>query len=191
MHLNDRTRTRIGTFAPLSLRVPRKGATIKELAITTLTNATETMSRPQIDLMDAPSGTHTAAEIPKFSGLRRTFAGMLLVFAVATGALGSFAEPAQAASSVGWCFKHNTTGGFYTYNVYLDYWNGSYWQEYGYIGRGPNGCSSAWIPSWLQNSYVRVRAYHKLGFFTYSGVSPYMANPGNFHAYLGWGIVYP
>jgi hypothetical protein len=128
------------------------------------------------------------------SGVRRALGGLLaaLMIGLAVGAV-SNAEPAAAASGVGYCFKTKTGMYVAPATTYLEiYYNGR-WNRVatGSTSWQSGGCGSFSMTGWYQNYYSKVVLSWRDTYSgnTFYGETPLMALPGSHYANLGTGTL--
>jgi hypothetical protein len=138
---------------------------------------------------------NTDTESPRKRSPRRALRRALTAFLLSLGliaGLSAMAAPAQAASSVSFCFKFANPPTFSTYAnrpVFLYYKTPHGWEYLGTRGTTNSaGCGTFYgTPT---NVQLAVRAYVNTQYQTWDGWSQYLANTGSGGASLGHGLVY-
>ena len=121
--------------------------------------------------------------------IRRLVGALALGLVLAGGTAPMFAQPASAASGIGYCFRHSG-GGAYTYDTYLELWSNNQWVRVTNLGRSVNGCHNITISGAWRSYPARAVAYYRLSNgYTYFGATPYWAPAGTYTYNLGTGYV--
>lgn len=118
--------------------------------------------------------------------IRRLLAGMLMTVVAAAG-LSFMATPAEAATSVSYCFVTTNGAPLDREVTRLLAWHNGYWHVVGYSRTGTSGCDTLDTRQWARYP-LKVAA----GTFTSKlrGETPYYAYAGYFHANLGTGVAW-
>lgn len=127
------------------------------------------------------------------SALRKATVGLGAAALIATGAtLAGPAAPAQAATSVSFCFSWAAGAAYSSSPVYLHEWNGQQWVSIRSGRTNASGCAT--FSRTIANRYYIVQAYKAVGdrsygIATYTGWTPYYSGLGTGGSNLGRGYV--